>query len=64
MNFFSLVLSNFCFGMGWVISSAENRQRVEGNITATESFDFIPPPPQKLPVSKWADKRSSCLVDS
>lgn len=51
--FFSLVLGNFCFGMGWGISSAENKhERVEENITATDGFDFTPLPPRKLPVSK------------
>lgn len=44
-HFFSLVLSNFCFGMRWCISSAENKhERVERNIAATEGFDFTPPP--------------------
>lgn len=38
-RFFSLVLSNFCFGMGWGISSAEDKhERVEGNITDTEAL--------------------------
>lgn len=62
-NFFSLVLSNFCLGMELDISSVENKlERVEGNITATEGFDFTPPPPLKLPVSKWGDRDPPVLL--
>lgn len=60
---FSLVLSNFCLGMELDISSVENKlERVEGNITATEGFDFTPPPPLKLPVSKWGDRDPPVLL--
>lgn len=45
------------------ISSAENKhERVEGNITATEGFDFTPPPPRKPLVSKWGDRDPLVLL--